>query len=176
MVDTFCSYLFRVSDLLYLGTPTQESRAFSVVITPTNVFSSNRHCILFAPRDPISITQWDTNTTKLCFISSTCLMPIILCKSCTSPCYCWKWTIYVAVHDMWSSLSRLLRLSDREVWQYCRWASGVMPGIGDACQSGKMAIVSTLLFFVFKISLLPNYRVEYYDFILKWCSRRAYNM
>ncbi len=26
------------------------------------------------------------------------------------------------------------------------------------------------LFFVFKILLLHNYRVKYYDYIVKWCS------
>ena len=33
-----------------------------------------------------------------------------------------------------------------------------------------------LLFFVFEISLeLPNYRVKYYDYIVKWCSGLACN-
>ena len=36
-------------------------------------------------------------------------------------------------------------------------------GLGDACQSGKMATPLISLFFVFKISLLRNYRVKYYD-------------
>ena len=36
------------------------------------------------------------------------------------------------------------------------------PGLGDACQSGKMA-----LFFMFNILFLPNYRVKYYDYIVK---------
>ena len=26
-----------------------------------------------------------------------------------------------------------------------------------------------LIVFVFKISFLPNYRVNYYDYIIKWC-------
>ena len=44
------------------------------------------------------------------------------------------------------------------------------PRLGDACQSGKMASLLESLFFVFRISLLPNYRVNYYDYIVKWCS------
>ena len=28
---------------------------------------------------------------------------------------------------------------------------------------------------VFEISLLPNYCVKYYDYIVKWCSGMAYN-
>ena len=46
------------------------------------------------------------------------------------------------------------------------------PGLGDACQSGKLATLTVLnsLFFVFRILLLPNYRVKYYDYIAKWCS------
>ena len=50
------------------------------------------------------------------------------------------------------------------------------PGLGDACQSGKMAtLLNSLLFFVFKISLLTNYGVKYYDYIVKWCSGIACN-
>ena len=37
-----------------------------------------------------------------------------------------------------------------------------------ACQSGNMAILLTSLFFVFKIFFLPKYRVNYYDYIIKW--------
>ena len=40
----------------------------------------------------------------------------------------------------------------------------------DSCQSGKMAALLNSLFFVFKISFLPKYRVKYYDYIVKWCS------
>ena len=32
-----------------------------------------------------------------------------------------------------------------------------------------MAILFTSLFFVFTILLLPKYRVNYYDYIVKWC-------
>ena len=42
-------------------------------------------------------------------------------------------------------------------------------GLGHACQSGNVAILLTSLFFVFKISLLPKYRVNYYNHIIKWC-------
>ena len=38
-----------------------------------------------------------------------------------------------------------------------------------ACQCGNMAILLTSLVFVFEISFLPKYRVNYYDYILKWC-------
>ena len=48
------------------------------------------------------------------------------------------------------------------------------PGLGDACQSGKMASLLNSLFFMFKILLLPNYRVKY-DYIVKWCSGVACN-
>ena len=37
-------------------------------------------------------------------------------------------------------------------------------------QSGKMATLLNSLFFVFKISLLPNYHFTYYDYVLKWCN------
>ena len=42
-------------------------------------------------------------------------------------------------------------------------------GLGHACQSGNMAILLTSLLFVFKISFLPKYRVNYDDYIIKWC-------
>ena len=38
-----------------------------------------------------------------------------------------------------------------------------------ACQSGNMAILFTSLFFVFVISFLPKYLVNYYDYIIKCC-------
>ena len=44
-----------------------------------------------------------------------------------------------------------------------------LAGLGHACQSGSMAILLTSLRFVFKISFLPKYRVNYYDYIIKWC-------
>ena len=42
-------------------------------------------------------------------------------------------------------------------------------GLDHACQSCKMAILLTSLLFVFDISFLPEYRVNYYDYIIKWC-------
>ena len=33
----------------------------------------------------------------------------------------------------------------------------------------KVAILVTSLFFVFKIFFLPMYRVNYFDYIIKWC-------
>ena len=42
-------------------------------------------------------------------------------------------------------------------------------GLGRACQSGNMAILLTSILFVFEISFLPKYRVNYYDYIIKWC-------
>ena len=48
-------------------------------------------------------------------------------------------------------------------------------GLGDACQSGNMSILLNSLFFVFKISFLPNYCVKYYDYIVKWYSGVACN-
>ena len=38
------------------------------------------------------------------------------------------------------------------------------PGLDDACQSGNMVTLLNSLFFVFKLSLLPNYCVQYYDY------------
>ena len=38
-----------------------------------------------------------------------------------------------------------------------------------------MVTLLNSLFFVFKILLLPNYHVNYYDFIVKWCSGIACN-
>ena len=45
-----------------------------------------------------------------------------------------------------------------------RWA-----GLDHACQSGNMAILLTSLLFVFEISFQLKYRVNYYDYIIKWC-------
>ena len=42
-------------------------------------------------------------------------------------------------------------------------------GLDHACQIGNMAILLTSLLFVFEISFLPKYRVNYYDYIIKWC-------
>ena len=39
--------------------------------------------------------------------------------------------------------------------------------LGSSCQTGKMAALLNLLFFVFNISFLPKYRVIYYDYIVK---------
>ena len=45
-----------------------------------------------------------------------------------------------------------------------------LAGLDHACQSGNMAILLTSLLFVFEISFLPiKYRVNYYDYIIKWC-------
>ena len=42
-------------------------------------------------------------------------------------------------------------------------------GLAHACQSGNMAMLLTSYLFVFEISFLPNYRGNYYDYIIKWC-------
>ena len=44
--------------------------------------------------------------------------------------------------------------------------------LGSSCQTGKMAALLNSIFFVFKISFLPKYRVIYYDYniIVKLCS------
>ena len=44
-----------------------------------------------------------------------------------------------------------------------------LAGLGHACQSGNIAILLTSIVSVFKISLLAKYRVNYYDYIIKWC-------
>ena len=49
------------------------------------------------------------------------------------------------------------------------------PSLGDACKSGKLLTLLNSLFFVFKIALLPKYRVNYYDYIIKMCSGVACN-
>ena len=41
------------------------------------------------------------------------------------------------------------------------------PSLGDSCQNGKMATLLNSLFFMFKISFLPKYRVKHYDYIVK---------
>ena len=41
--------------------------------------------------------------------------------------------------------------------------------LGDSCQTENMAALLNSLFFVFKMSILPEYRVKYYDYIIKWC-------
>ena len=38
-----------------------------------------------------------------------------------------------------------------------------------------MAASLNSLFFVFKMSSLPKYRVMYYDYIVKWCSGKKCN-
>ena len=65
------------------------------------------------------------------------------------------------------SLSLSLSLSNNTLaWQW--------PSLGDAaCQIRKMSTLLNELFFVFKISLLPNTRVKYY--IVNWCSGLACN-
>ncbi len=45
-------------------------------------------------------------------------------------------------------------------------AAGRRAGLDHACQSGNMAILLTSLLFVFEISFLPKYRVNYYDYII----------
>ena len=47
--------------------------------------------------------------------------------------------------------------------------------LGCSCQTGNMAALLNSLFFVFKISFLPNYRAKYYDYIVKWCRGVACN-
>ena len=42
--------------------------------------------------------------------------------------------------------------------------------LDDSCQSGKMAALLNSLFFMFKITFLPKCRVDYYDYVVKWCS------
>ena len=48
-------------------------------------------------------------------------------------------------------------------------------GLGDACQSGKMATLLNAVFVMLKKNCLPNYRVKYYAYILKRCSGVACN-
>ena len=45
-----------------------------------------------------------------------------------------------------------------------------LPGGGQALvMHAKVAILLTSLLFVFKNSFLPKFRVNYYDYIIKWC-------
>ena len=51
------------------------------------------------------------------------------------------------------------------------------PGLRDACQSSKMAILFNALLFLFRISLLSDYREKYYDcIIVMWCGGVACNL
>ena len=45
-----------------------------------------------------------------------------------------------------------------------RTLAGRRAGLAHACQSGNMAMLLTSLLFVFEISFLPKYRVNYYDY------------
>ena len=47
----------------------------------------------------------------------------------------------------------------------------------DVCQSCNISTLLNSLFLVFNISFLPrpNYRVKYFDYIVKWCSGVACN-
>ena len=42
-------------------------------------------------------------------------------------------------------------------------------GLDHACQSSNMAMLLNSILFVFEISFLPKYRVNYYYYIIKWC-------
>ena len=53
------------------------------------------------------------------------------------------------------------------IWPWC--------SLGSLCQMEKMAASLNSLFFVFKMSSLPKYRVMYYDYIVKWCSWKKFN-
>ena len=50
-----------------------------------------------------------------------------------------------------------------------RWSGGGQAFVTHACQSGNMAILLTSLLFVFEISFLPKYPVNYYYYIIKRC-------
>ena len=56
---------------------------------------------------------------------------------------------------------------------YCRCMPRTLAwrrtGLDHACQIGNMAIFLTSLLFVVEISFLPKYRVNYNDYIIKWC-------
>ena len=56
-------------------------------------------------------------------------------------------------------------ISERAIFTF----STVDVSLGDAA-SRKMATLMNSSFFVLKISLLRNYRVKCYDYIVKWCS------
>ena len=71
-------------------------------------------------------------------------------------------TIIQSFRKSYFHISHRRRMPGTLAWQ--------RPRLGDACQSGKMATLFNSLFFVFKISFLPNYRVKYYDYIVKWWS------
>ena len=42
--------------------------------------------------------------------------------------------------------------------------------LGSSCQTGNMAALLNSLFFVFKMSFLPKFRIIYYDYIVYWYS------
>ena len=49
-------------------------------------------------------------------------------------------------------------------------------GLDRAWQSDNMAILLTSLLFVFEISFLPKYRVNYYDYIIYISGALGYNV
>ena len=76
-------------------------------------------------------------------------------------------TIIYNISETYIHVSYGQRMPGSLAWQ--------RPNHGDACQSGKTATQSNELFFGFNISLLNNYLVKYYDYIVKWCSGIACN-
>ena len=76
-----------------------------------------------------------------------------------STCRCHNNTIF---SDSYFQVSCRLRMPVTLIWL---WRS-----LGSSCQTGRMAALLNSLFFLFKISFLPKYRVIYYDYIVKWCS------
>ena len=67
-----------------------------------------------------------------------------------------------AIFSNYFQVSCRLRMSATLIWP--------RRSIGSSCQIGNMAALLNSLFFVFKISFLPKYRVIYYDYIVKGCS------
>ena len=77
----------------------------------------------------------------------------------TSTCRCNNNAIF---SDSYFQVSCRLRMSATLIWP--------RRSIGGSCQTGKIAALLNSLLFMFKISVLPKYRVIYYDYIVKLCS------
>ena len=71
-------------------------------------------------------------------------------------------TIIRSFKKSYFHVSYNLRMPGTLAWQ--------RPGLDDACQSGKMATLLNILLSVSKMLLLPDCRVKYYDYFVKWCS------
>ena len=74
--------------------------------------------------------------------------------------YTWIQQYCDLLRQSYLQVSRRLRTSATLIWR--------RRSLDGSCQTGNMAALLKSLFFLFKISFLLNYRVIYYDYIVKW--------